>query len=188
VPFDAPTSDPRPDGFEAWELDLIDEVVRGFLSTRRASLEMAFDDLCQEAATHWWRQRGRFDVRRGASPRTFLRRVVKARLLDIEREFEAEKRGGGLRPLSLDLPAGDSELTLGDLIPADTRRDFLEVRLDSVLPLLTQRQRTIVESLKAGNSKSKAAADAGISRDTLYRELEVITRVFVDEDLEQFLH
>ena len=79
--------------FESWELDLIRNLVLDFLSTRTESPGFEADDLIQECSFHWWRQRAEFDIERGASRSTFLRRVVRAKLLDIERAWKARKRG-----------------------------------------------------------------------------------------------
>lgn len=107
----------QPSGdFDEWELRLVRLRVKDFLETRSGA-DLDADDLSQEALIHWWLQRDRYSPARGASRQTFLRRVVDAKLLDVQRERMAKKRGGGDRALSLDMAiAPDSDTTLGDTV------------------------------------------------------------------------
>ena len=124
--------------------------------------------------------------------RTFLRTVVKAKLIDIERTMKATKRGGGQHPLSLDAPlsheAGE-ERTLSDTVPArETDSEVMSsVIREQLLSRLTRRQRRLALGLEAGMSMSEIGRRLAVPRGTLYDELERIRQVFRDESLEEFL-
>jgi len=184
-----PRHSPPPDSFEPWEIALIDAVVWDFLKTRKPSPFLQFEDLVQEVLQHWWTQRGRYRAERGASPRTYLRKLANRKLIDLEREQNAAKRGGGQRPLSLDAPVGDDDAsTLGSLLEAGQQPERLQAALNRARAKLSSRQRRIVVALDVTASKSEAARLADVSRDTLYAELASIRDVFRDEGLDEFLH
>ncbi len=138
---------------------------------------------------HWWSRRDRYDEHRGASRKTFLRKVVRAKLLDLARGWKAEKRGSGLRPLSLDTPISPDDLegpTLAEMLPAqeDMGSDVAAIAdWNKLIALLSDRQRRIIEGVKAGMTKTDLSKQFRISRDTLYEELKRIRQVFRDEGL-----
>ena len=146
----------------------------------------------QECLLHWWAQRQHYKETRGASKKSFMRRVVKAKLIDIERTMKAGKRGGGHHPLSLDGPLSDEageKTTLGDTVPA--RETDIEVMSsvirDHLLSRLSPGQRRLALGLEAGMSMSEISRRLDVPRTTLYDELERIRQVFRDESLEEFL-
>ena len=169
-----------------------------FLATRQPFGALVCEDLVQDCLTHWWLQRRRYSAERGASRATFMRRVLKAKLLDIERGERAAKRGGRTQFLSLDGAPGPQEdgPTLAELLPDDdpdwspeqaAERLALRSHLERVLPLLSRRQRQLVDALDSGSSMSEIGRLLQIPRATLYDELQRIKRVFRDEGLEEFL-
>lgn len=178
--------------FEPWELDLIRSVVLDFLSTRSQSPDFEFDDLVQECTVHWWRRRSEYDESRGASKSTFLRSVVRARLLDIERAWKAAKRGRGRRPLSLDASISDDDErqmlreTLrapGDFeSPVGTATD-----LQRLTARLSERQRKVIAGAAAGLTRTELSQRLRVSRDTLHEELRRIQQVFREEGLAPYL-
>ena len=190
----APHGKSGPGGdLERWELELIRSLVLDFLSTRTESPGFEADDLVQECSCPWWRQRAEFETERGASRSTFLRRVVRAKLLDIERAWKAKKRGEGQRPLSLDTPISpdDSEAsTLAEVLPArgDLGSD-IAAALDRrrLTTHLSARQREIIAGVLAGLTKNELSSRLGVSRDTLYEDVKRIRQVFRDEELAPFL-
>ena len=108
--------------FEPWEISLAERLVRAFLISR-APGKLEFDDLLQECLLHWWQQRDRYSASRGASPQTFFRRVFRAKLLDIARSAQAQKRGGARQEHYLSEPLGpDDEDLLSDSIADDDPR------------------------------------------------------------------
>lgn len=173
--------------------------MRDFLGNRRPFRALTFDDLVQECLTHWWAKRRHYSEDRGASPATFMRRVLKARLSDIERRERATKRGGYTEPLSLDAPLSSDEpnpATLGDLIRDGNQerspeqaaeRRVLRDRIGRAYQLLTSRQRQLVRGLASDASMSDLSRQLGIPRATLYDERRRIEKVFRDEGLEEFL-
>ena len=176
-------------GFEPWEIETVEAVVRDFLSTRQPSALLQLEDLVQEVLLHWWMQRVTYQAERGASAQTYLRRLARGKLIDLEREQRAAKRGGGRQPLSLDQPIGEEErATLGSLLEAPQEPGRMEAALQRALARLNSRQKRVVEALQATDSRSEAAEKAGISRDTLYTELNRVVEVFRDEGLEEFLY
>ncbi len=190
----APHAQPGPGGdFEPWELDLVRRLVQDFITERRPPGDVEFDDLIQECLTHWWSQRDRYDEARGASRKTFLRKVVCGKLRDLARGWTTEKRGSGHLPLSLDAPASARDhqgRTIGEMLPSQER---LEADLASLLDLrqitsrLSERQRDIIAGVTAGMNKTDLSRQLGISRDTLHEELRRIQQVFRDEGLADHL-
>lgn len=194
MPYSTPTFSAEDDGLPAGEIAIVGYVVRDFLSTRSPHPDLEFDDLVQEALLHWWTQRPRYSSQRGASLATFLRRVVKAKLLDIERIIKAQKRGGGRRALSLDQSLDDEDLdadTLGEVLAdsADTDGEATaRIALDQALSHLSPRQRQLISGLEAGYSMSQLSRALRLPRTTLYDELNRIKQVFRDEGLAPHLN
>jgi len=86
---------PHDDGeLSEWEVTLARRLVEDFLATRRPFRDLDADDLLQECLARWWLKRRHYSEDRGASLATFMRRVLKARLVDIDRRERATKRGG----------------------------------------------------------------------------------------------
>jgi len=178
-----------PDAFEPWEIETIEAVVQDFLSTRQPTALLQFDDLVQELRVHWWLRRGKYQADRGASAKTYLNRLAKRKLIDLERELNAAKRGGGRSSLSLDQPVGnDGEVSLGALLEAPQEPERMAAALERAMSRLSERQQRIVTALEVSGSRSEAARRAGISRDTFYAELDRIIQVCRDEGLEDYLY
>lgn len=188
-----------PGDLETWEIALAERVVQDFLATRRPFGALTLEDLVQECVTHWWLKRRHYSKGRGASPATYMRTVLKAKLCDIERRERATKRGGYTEPLSLDAPLSSDDpnpATLGDLIRDDNQerspeqvaeRRLLRDRIEHAYQLLTSRQRQLVQGLASDASMSDLSQQLGIPRATLHDERRRIEKVFRDEGLEEFL-
>ena len=184
----SPTPPPENHDLEDWEIGLVVLLVGDILSTRARQPDLEREDLVQECLLHWWEQRGRYDPDRGASQRTFLRRVVEAKLLDIERGVRSQKRGGGQSPDSLDRPVNDEpdSATLAELLPDSTDIEgeaITEVTLGAALARLTPAQRKLISGLRVGNSMAELSQKLDVPRATLYDELKRIRQVFCDEGL-----
>jgi RNA polymerase sigma factor (sigma-70 family) len=194
VPYLAPDQSSGNDGLPKREVEIIKYVVRDFLSARERHPVWEYEDLVQECLLHWWAQRPRYTQSRGASIETFLRRVVKAKLIDLERGARAQKRGSGRRPASLDQPLAEDELegdTLGDFIgdPADTEWEALhQVSLEAALSRLSPRQKQIIAGLQEEYTVSQISQRLGVPRATLYDDLKRIRQVFRDEGLASYLN
>jgi RNA polymerase sigma-70 factor (ECF subfamily) len=121
-----------------------------------------------------------------------MRRVVKGKLIDIERTMKAGKRGAGHHPLSLDAPlkhGPEEERTLGYVVPSgETEREVMSSLMrERLLSRLTPGQRRLALGLEGGLSMSEMSRRLNVPRGTLYEELERIRRVFRDEHLREFL-
>lgn len=193
MPNQTPTQPPENHDLPVREVEIVGHVVRDFLSTRRPHPDLEFDDLVQECLLHWWSQRSRHSQERGASLTTFLRRVVKAKLIDIERGIRAQKRGGGRVAQSLGkslMPDDPDASTLGDTIRDSTDVEseaMLQITLRKALARLTPRQRRLTSGLSAGTSMSELSKALGVPRPTLYDEMKRIQQVFCDEGLAPYL-
>ena len=185
------SSGPQSGGLADWEIVLVHLLVDDFLSTRTAFPGLEAVDLMQECLLHWWSQRQRYTDTRGASRKTFMRRVVNAKLIDIERTMKAAKRGGSQRPLSLDAPRGHQpgERTLDDIVSAgETDTEVMSSLMrEHLLSRLTPGQQRLVLGLEAGMSMSEMSRRLDVPRGTLYDQLERMRQVFRDESLEEFL-
>ena len=98
VHFDAPASDPRPDGFEAWELDLVSAIVAAFLLEQDVFTRYDRQDLIDECLLHWWSTRRAYRADRGAAPQTYMRHVVRNKLRDLLAAETLERPQNETRP------------------------------------------------------------------------------------------
>lgn len=176
-------------------------MVDDFLATRVSFAALDRDDLVQEGLLHWWRQRFLYSPARGASVETFMRRVLKAKLLDLAERETAAKRGGYSRPLPLDAPISGSDrdepLTPADVLRDEDLENDPEVAaertarrelVDRALRLLEPRQRLVADGLLSGRTMSEISAMLGVPRPTLYDERDRIEQVFRNEDLQEWLN
>jgi len=193
VLYSAPDQFSGNDGLPQREVDIINHVVWDFLATRKPHPDLEREDLVQECLFHWWTQRPRYTETRGASIETFLRRVVQAKLIDLEREIKAQKRGSGRqadsldRPLNLEEPDADP---LGDTVASNANTEgeaTLQVSLEVALSRLSPQQKQIIVGLAEQDQMSHISQRLGVPRATLYDDLKRIRRVFQDEGLNQFL-
>ena len=142
-------------------------------------------DLQQEVIAHWLAVRRGYEPERGATLATYLRRVAKAKLIDTEREVKAQKRGGGIRPWSLDAPvSSDSDAAvLGESLPASLDVEMevdAKLRREWLLLQLSPFQRAVATGLEAGYAPAELALILGKSRSTIYAELQRIKFAFKD--------
>ena len=119
--FDAPASDPGPEGFEPWEIDAAQAVVASFLAAPGYFRVHNSEDLIQEGLMAWWEQRSRLDEAL-ASRRTFLRQVIISRLLDLLKAELAGKRAAHRSALCLELNDWDLQRAVEDVQAEDPFR------------------------------------------------------------------
>ena len=192
--FEAPASDPRPEGFEPWEIQAANAVVASFLAARWQFRIHAFEDLVQEGLLAWWEQRHRYAKSRG-SRRTFLSQVVTSRLRDLRREELAEKRTADRKALSLDSPGPDDDLDLNGVLEDVQAEDPLLAaeasdrrrRLDSARERLSPRERLVLDGLLEDKTLTELSRALGISRMTLYAHRDRIRAQLEAEGLRGFL-
>ncbi len=182
-------------GFEEWEFRIASLTVRDFLEANPSFLPDR-EDLLQECLIHWWTKRRTYSTERGASPTTFMRKVIRAKLADIRRRASATKRGGYTEPLSLDAAPDPEGRSLADQIADEAPggdpeeaawRALLKPNIECVLPLLTARQRRVAQELGSGLTIAEISRSFGLSRSTLYDEIQRIRKVFRDQGLEEFV-
>ena len=187
----APQGRPDKDEFEQWELDLTSTLVEDFLAEQRLPGHVDRHDLYQECLAHWWQQRGRYDAARRASQKTYLRRVVRAKLQDLARGWTAAKRGSGRASVSLDAPAWLDEPdgpALRETL-ADPRQPDSTLALDiqQVIRRLSPRQRRIISAKRLGLRNTEISKRLDISRTTVQDEISAIRDIFRDAGLAPFL-
>ena len=185
---------------QPWEIAVAKKLVAEF-RRRSGSLEREeFDDLLQECLAHWLEVRRKLRPDPRGPPIAYMARVLRNKLTDLCREYEASKRGGGSDLVSLDAAMGDADdaPTLAELLDGAASatsgdeggqdRDDLRIDVAKALQRLTPRQRRICAMLgEEGLSVKEAAARLGIPRGTLYEELKRIRQVFAEHGLAAYL-
>ena len=140
-----------------------------------------------EVLLHWWQQRARYRVGRGANRHTFMRRVVTNRLRDLRRRERAAKRRGDRAAISLDQPINPEASALAERVedPSPDARPDLQAEaserrdeIDQTLARLTPRQQRITRGLTEGHSLRELRRSLRISRGALSGELQTIRAIF----------
>ena len=194
--FDAPASNPNSDGFELWEMDAAWAVVNSFLAARGPLSNLTVEDLLQEALLTWWSERHKYSASRGATPQTFLNRVVTNRLRDLRREELDVKRSGDRNALTLDLADDEQPFAhrvfIEDGVASNNPEQAAEAaelaaRLARARHRLSARQRVIAAGLAEDKTRTELSRELNVSRMTIYSDLDGIKRVFREEGLEEFL-
>ena len=188
--FDAPASDPGPEGFEPWEIDAAQAVVHSFVAARGRFRTHRFEDLLQEGLLAWWEQRGQHDKRR-ASKRTFLGRVITSRLLDLQKAELAEKRTADRSALSLDFQDWDLQRSVEDVQADDpyklAERSETTERIARARERLPARERAILDGLLVEKTPAELSRELGTSRVTVYAERVRIRDALEAEGLRGFI-
>jgi RNA polymerase sigma factor (sigma-70 family) len=190
VQFDAPASDPDPEGFEPWETDAAKAVVYSFMAARGYLRSHQPEDLIQEGLIAWWQQRGKHDPRR-ASKRTFLNQVITSRLLDLLKAELAEKRTADRSALSLGFEDWDRQREVEDVQAEDPLEvvdgnEFAE-RIDRARQRLTARQRAVLDGMLNEKTPTKLSRELGTSRVTVHADLTRIRQALEAEGLRDFI-
>jgi RNA polymerase sigma-70 factor (ECF subfamily) len=187
-------------GLQRWEIAVAKKLVAEFRRRSRSLEREEFDDLLQECLTHWLEVRRQLDPNLEEPPVAYMARVVRNKLTDLYREYEASKRGGAAESISLDAAVGDTEdaPTFAEVLEATgsaqpgsasaVDRDDTRIDIAKALQTLTPRQRHLCRLLgEEGLSIKEAAARLRIPRGTLYEEIKRIRKVFADQGLEDYL-
>jgi DNA-directed RNA polymerase specialized sigma24 family protein len=157
------------------------------------------DDIEQELLIHAWQQAAHHNPLRG-SICVFLGRVVDHRIGHLVEAARAQKRGGGVRPLSLEMPVTNAQghpVALIDLLserdhpwgadtlPADERAD---IRHDLLRALRGLPDRLVVLCRwLAMATVAEVARDSGVSRSSLYSALGEVRTAFRAAGLDAYL-
>jgi RNA polymerase sigma factor (sigma-70 family) len=149
-----------------------------------------YNDFLQEVLVHWWTVRNRYDSTREASIESYMRSIVRWKLVDLARERDAEKRVALDRADSLDAPVGeDDDETFHDLLEDPIRPDKdLSIDLALAVEKLTSRQKEIYELRAAGESVKAIGEALSIARCTVHDEIRRIQKRFADRGLKDYLH
>ncbi|MPZ48900.1 MAG: hypothetical protein GEU75_06260 [Dehalococcoidia bacterium] len=187
-------------GLDDWEIETAKVVVAVFLQEQDVFDRHDREDLLHECLIHWLAVRGNYVAARGASVRTYMRRVLRHKLADLLDRETAQKRGGQQRPLSLDAPGGPSaeedDDPLADSvadasIAGDTEAEAEQARLSERLQQfredLAPGARQLFDALLREGSMAKAAHVLRQPRSNLYRVREEIARMAREQGLDEFL-
>lgn len=156
-------------------------------------------DLEQEMLLQIWIKRGRYkpEHEKGASLESFISFALDKFSSDLRRSRRRQKRAGEIRIDSLDREIEDEEgdaSTLADMIaderPAEqpaSSSASLRLDVERALGGLAEPQRTIGRRIMEGRGMEEIGTEFGISRMTLYREIQRMRRVLYEAGLGDYL-
>lgn len=177
------------DLFENWEMTIVRGMVAEFEKDNTWLRYPGHKALLQESFSHWYFMRGRFNPEKGASIKTYMRRVVSRRLNDIRKKEWAEKRRENHFTVPLDVPISDSGAFLKDVIPDDRTPEADDLRRDveRVMSKLNPFQQQICRLLGHGYSVREAERKLGKSKSSIYEEKIKLRQIFANEGLREYL-
>ncbi len=140
----------------------------------------------QECLTHWYFAKPKYDPQSKASPKTFMRNVIKHKLMDIVEKIYAKKRRAGYESVPFDETIAAEEGKVG----SEDRPS--EISLDSdierVLAQLTPEQRAICRLIyEEGLTINEASKHFSMHRSNIYREVKKIREIFEKAGLKDYL-
>ena len=181
--------------FEDREIALAKGVVRDFCGAEKYFDGGEFNDLLQECIIHWWRVEDRYNSSQGASRRTFMRTVLRSKLIDLVRERKASKRKPSYNTCSLDKPLKDDEdsSTYVDELdescspfPSLFQCSDIDLKIDlaNTLEKLTTRQYELCQLFMEGRDVTvfEVSEILQTSRSTIYDEIQRIQKLFKKDD------
>ena len=170
-------------------------LVRDFQRGQDGLAQEAFEDHLQECLLHWFFKKDKFDPAREVSLKTFMKSVVRNKLLNILAEKKAKKRTVQMKSISLNdfLEEGETptmEKFFG--VESQTLRMMADQELSSALQKafckMSPRQKELCRLLgEEGLNVSEASKRMSIPRTTLNEEIKRIREVFRKEGLENYL-
>ena len=181
------------DLFQKWELEVVETLIWEFWPSPRLRAAHEKEDLRQECLSHWCEVRNSYSQSRGASPRTYMTKVIRNKLLELLRYEEADLRRVNTEASPFSSPLGsEQEMTVEDEAnEAGVQEDdsFEEARVREILSSLdlTDREVEILDLLSKGYRKTEIAKKVGASRDTVYEDMKRIRKLFEDKGLRKFL-
>lgn len=172
--------------FASWELTVARAWVRQFRHLARDPEEL--QDLEQEVLIHWLEVRDQYKESL-ASPKTFMNRVVKNRLLELDRAQKAQIRRINLEAIPISTPTGEGT-TIGDEVdrasPLEGDGDLIS-DLRQAMALLNGQQQSIAMQLTAGVPQTEIAESLGLHRSTIHEAIKRIRKVFMDKGLKEYI-
>lgn len=180
--------------FQDWEIAVAKNLVNEFRDTQPCLQRESFEDLLQKCLVHWFFVKNGYEPTRGASPQTFMGRVIRNKLTDLVREHQADKRKLNHLAISLDEPMGNDEDshtledTIADTHPPPILQVELKIDLSNVLQRLDPHKRQLCNLIgKKGFGIKEASDQLGMPRSTIYDEIKRIRAIFLKEGLEEYL-
>ena len=170
-------------------------LVREFQNGSRCLAQEGFEDLLQECLAHWFFVKDEFDLSREVTLKTFMKRVVKNKLLNILEKKLAKKRQTDIKSVSLNalLEEGETQ-TMEKFIGVEgeaLRRlndSDLSFTLQKAFCKMSARQKELCRLLgEEGLSVSEASKRMSVPRSTLQEEVKRVREVFRKEGLENYL-
>jgi RNA polymerase sigma factor (sigma-70 family) len=171
------------DVFEEWEVINARRAVARFQATYPWLRGIDFEDLLQECLFHWYLKRKGFQEGKGASIKTYMRKVLEHKLQDILKEQLCDRRKIVHFAKSLDEPIDEGDATLGDVIPAEEAYRDIDIHIDVEFALsgLSPSQRRICRLLSQGYSERGIAKLLGKPRSIIRSEMRRIREIFSEK-------
>ncbi len=186
------------DHFDGWEIAVAKNVVDQFIAGSDWFTEQDFDDLYQECRLRWWQVRSSYRVGMGTKPESYMGKVLRRKLTDIQRERTAKKRKPFYQALSLSDPLtkDDDSNTVEDVLSDDSSgpaRSFheltnLKLDLDKAFEHLNPRQKRVCQLIREEEKRDAVSQLLGLKRATTYDELIRIRKIFQDLGLKNYLN
>lgn len=178
--------------FEKWEIRLTNAIIREFKASYKILEKEDEDDLAQECLTQWFYAKNKYTPQEGASMKSYMRRVIKNKLLKIVRSLQTEKRKASYETIPLDEEIGISEEDLQSKNKDDPaksiRESDLEFLIQKVFAKLSPKQQELCRLVyEEGLSINEASKHFKESRASIYREVLHIREIFKKEGLKDFL-
>lgn len=179
--------------FQEWEIRIAKKYVRQFRSTCQCLRRDFKDDLVDECLRHWHEVRSTVKPEAEDKRKAYMVRIVKNKLADIVRSRMSRKRNEFFQAVSLDqfLENNSDSPFLAHPTQQDpaSQSDFAELtsKLDIIMKNLSPQQQQLCVFLRDGNNITEISAGLGISRVTVYKEIERIREVFEKEGVRKYL-
>lgn len=183
---------PPAEAFSPREIGVARKVVSSFLILHPTFRGHDFEDLLQECLLHWLARRHLYRPGLGASPSTFMGKILRRKLLDILDEEMTHKRrvnqiAEPLEPPPDDDPEDGSPAPPSPAVPSEIPRLQLRLAVEGALAALHPDQVKLCELLKEGKTVTEIAQLLQKPRPTIYDELKRIREIFHREGLHDFL-
>ena len=171
------------------EIGVAHNAVSDFLKDHPTFRGYDFEDLLQECLLHWSARRHLYRPGLGASPSTFLGKILRRKLLDILDREMAQKRRVNQRASPLPEEDGDDERLAPPLpaVPSGIPHLHLRLAVAEILASLHPGQARLCELLKEGMTVAAIGRELKKPRPSIYDEMRRIRKIFREAGLQEFL-
>jgi len=187
--------------FLQWELAVAKKIVYEYQQKYGCLKRIDFNDLLQEVISHWYFNKGKFELNRKASKKTFMAKIVKNKLNDILREELADKRKINSQAFSLNQSIGEDEnnpdyidnVTVNNIPTREAiSNPFLsilkKIDIDKTLQKLNPKQQIICELIMSKDLNiSDLSKCLNTPRSTVYDEIDRIRKIFEKAGLKKYI-